>query len=660
MNYRYFNSTTMNKSIFLPTINKVPQQQTIESPEHDIIYKNQNQKTFNFHNAIFTSEFNSGNMINCEKLCEDTFRIQIAYDCEGLDLDRKIAIYRVWFYFGVKCFNNQELNIIISNLNNHLRLYNAGYQFVYRELEANQEPKDFENSYILNEEYKWKRFEDFTYELGEDHRLKIKIKYRFPRRKYVLFAFCFPWSYDKNNAFLNYINNTINDESKVSNIYFHNEILIYSKEKRNVNLLTITSKENVISYQLEPNLIGLFPTKNRCCKSLHDKPIIVISARVHPGETPGTHMMNGIIKFLTDENNEYAELLRKNFVFKIIPIINVDGVSSGNFRLDNSGLNLNRCYINPEIKKDPEIYAIKKLFLFYSNQFKVRYYFDLHADINVKGAYTFGNALEYFENHVENVLFGFIFHLQSSHINWKRCIYSENCMKTKFKGDNNSKEATSRVHFFKKTGLIHTYTLESSYYKGDFEGNEEKENDEIYQIFDFENTGRDCLISILLYEELVTNDKINNSPYNNIYGCREFIAGNLQLNEERFNLDYGLKRVAKEINQRKFWMSLKEINDKYILGRENRNNLKKMSLMALPKINKKLDSVRGFNPNSINNSITKSNNLINSMQNPNVTSYNNRENFIYKNNIRNQVNFGLTRRKNLNPISQSVFKTNND
>ena len=39
----------MNKSIFLPTINKVPQQQTIESPEHDIIYKNQNQKTFNFH-----------------------------------------------------------------------------------------------------------------------------------------------------------------------------------------------------------------------------------------------------------------------------------------------------------------------------------------------------------------------------------------------------------------------------------------------------------------------------------------------------------------------------------------------------------------------------------------------------------------------------------
>ena len=72
-------------------------------------------------------------------------------------------------------------------------------------------------------------------------------------------------------------------------------------------------------------------------------------------------------------------------------------------------------------------------------------------------------------------------------------------MKTKFKGDNNSKEATSRVHFFKKTGLIHTYTLESSYFKGHFNENEENENDEIYQIIDFENTGKDCLISLLLY-----------------------------------------------------------------------------------------------------------------------------------------------------------------
>ena len=653
MNQNFYTRTSLNKTTFsLPKISKIPQQQEPNKQEQNINLPNKNQKTFNFHNAIFTSEFNSGNMINCEKLCEDTYRIQISHDCEGIELNRKIPIYRVWFYFGVKSFHTKELNIIISNLNNNLRLFKSGYEIVYRELEVNQEPKDFENSYNLNEELNWKRFNNFTFKLNEEYKLELKLKHKFPKRKFILFAFCFPWSYDKNNAFLTYIDNKINNNLNDSNIYFYNEILIYSKEKRNVNLLTITSKDNIIFNQNEPNLIGLFPKKNRCKKCLHDKPIIVISARVHPGETPGTHMMNGIIKFLTDEKNEYSELLRKNFVFKIIPIINVDGVSNGNFRLDNSGLNLNRCYLDPEIKSDPEIYAIKKLFIFYSNQYKVRYYFDLHADMNVKGAYTFGNALEYFENHVENVLFGFIFHLQSKHINWKHCIYSENSMKTKFKGDNNSKEATSRVHFFKKTGLIHTYTLESSYFKGDFNENEENENDEIYQIIDFENTGKDCLISILLYEELITNDNIIKSPFNDVYGCREFIAGNIQINEERFNLDYGLRKVAKEINKRKYWMSLKEMNDKLILGRENRN--KRISIYNLPKINRKMESFR-TSINSINYDVK--NNLYNSIQG-NATSYNNNQrNFRYKHSIREQIS---CEKKNLNSFNQSVLKTNNE
>ena len=283
MNQNYYNRILLNKTTFsLPKISKIPEQQQPNNQEQSINLPNKNQKTFNFHNAIFTSEFNSGNMIYCEKLCEDTFRIQISHDCEGIELNRKIPIYRVWFYFGVKSFHTKELNIIISNLNNNLRLFKSGYEIVYRELEVNQEPKDFENSYNLNEELNWKRFNNFTFKLNEEYKLELKLKHKFPKRKFILFAFCFPWSYDKNNAFLNYIDNQINNDSNESNIYFHNEILIYSKEKRNVNLLTITSKENIIFNQLEPNLIGLFPKKNRCKKSLHDKPIIFISVRVYP------------------------------------------------------------------------------------------------------------------------------------------------------------------------------------------------------------------------------------------------------------------------------------------------------------------------------------------------------------------------------------------
>lgn len=40
------------------------------------------------------------------------------------------------------------------------------------------------------------------------------------------------------------------------------------------------------------------------------KKAVVISARVHPGETVGSWMMRGVMFFLTDPDNEEARLLR--------------------------------------------------------------------------------------------------------------------------------------------------------------------------------------------------------------------------------------------------------------------------------------------------------------------------------------------------------------
>ena len=580
-----------NPLIQYPLTQKIPSS-NIQNNLSSQPYVNKAQNTFKFETVTITSEFNSGNMFHCKKISEDTYNIQIASDCQDKELDHQIPVYKVWFYFGVQSTITRDLNINIINLNNFLRVYKSGYQICIRELEYNVEPKDFENSYNLNEEIYWKRFDNFTASIDKENHLILKIKQKFEEKKYILFSFCFPFSYDKNISFLNYLDDKINKDEN-SKIYFHKETLIQSKEKRNVNLITITSKENIIKNQQEQNIIGLFPDKNRCLKTLHDKPIVIISARVHPGETPGSHMMNGILKLLTNELDYNSEILRNNFIFKIIPMINVDGVSIGNYRLDNNGYNLNRCYLEPDVKKEPEIYGIKKLFILYNNIYKVRYYFDLHADMNVRGAYTYGNAIEKFESHVENVLFGFIFHLCCSHINWNHCIYSESSMKTKFKNDNNSKEATSRVHFYKKSGLIHTYTLESSYFKGDFIGVDEKENDKLYLISDFEKTGRDCLIAILCYEELIINENIANSNYFDISGCREYIANYIQMSEDRFNLNFALKNIAKEINKRRVWKSIKEINEKYQYGK-NKNFSQKVNnhAISLPKINKKLDSER--------------------------------------------------------------------
>jgi murein tripeptide amidase MpaA len=71
------------------------------------------------------------------------------------------------------------------------------------------------------------------------------------------------------------------------------------------------------------------------------KKFIILFARVHPGETNSSFMMHGFLKFILS-NHADAKELRKKFVFKIVPIVNPDGVIGGNYRSSFSGSDLNR------------------------------------------------------------------------------------------------------------------------------------------------------------------------------------------------------------------------------------------------------------------------------------------------------------------------------
>jgi murein tripeptide amidase MpaA len=88
------------------------------------------------------------------------------------------------------------------------------------------------------------------------------------------------------------------------------------------------------------------------------KKAIFVSARVHPGEVPGSHVFNGILKFLTNKQDIRAHVLLDNFVFYMVPIINPDGVYRGHYRTNSCGLNLNRYYLNPSLEDHPEVYGI--------------------------------------------------------------------------------------------------------------------------------------------------------------------------------------------------------------------------------------------------------------------------------------------------------------
>ena len=73
---------------------------------------------------------------------------------------------------------------------------------------------------------------------------------------------------------------------------------------------------------------------------------IVITARVHPGETGASYMMKGVIDYLVGPSIG-ARILRDNFVIKIVPMLNPDGVINGNTRCSLAGVDLNRNWMDP-------------------------------------------------------------------------------------------------------------------------------------------------------------------------------------------------------------------------------------------------------------------------------------------------------------------------
>jgi murein tripeptide amidase MpaA len=137
----------------------------------------------------------------------------------------------------------------------------------------------------------------------------------------VFFAYSYPYTYSDLTDEI-----TAMERDVIKGEFISRNILCRTIAGNKCEYLTITAKKHP---DLKAERKGIF-----------------LSARIHPGESNSSWIMKGIIDFLVSNCPE-AIVLREKFVFKIVPMLNPDGVINGNYRCSLSGADLNRRWRAP-------------------------------------------------------------------------------------------------------------------------------------------------------------------------------------------------------------------------------------------------------------------------------------------------------------------------
>lgn len=183
--------------------------------------------------------------------------------------------------------------------------------------------------------------------------------------------------------------------------------------------------------------------------SKEPKKAVIVTARVHPGETVGSWMMKGVLEFLASKNC-IAQTLLDKYVFKVVPCLNPDGVVQGNYRCSLSGCDLNRKYISPSSVLHPAIYCLKGMIKRLG--IPVAFYFDLHGHSKKKDVFAYGNTSEVSPEDYR--LFPFVLSKLNNLFSYKSSKFSVN----------KSKASTARVAMWRELKIPTVYTIEASFY----------------------------------------------------------------------------------------------------------------------------------------------------------------------------------------------------
>ena len=255
---------------------------------------------------------------------------------------------------------------------------------------------------------------------------------------------------------------------KPSGVYYHRELLCRSLDGRRIDLITLSGMNGIKSEREPPlDVEGLMPEGGPRPRAFANKPVFLLTSRVHPGETPASHVFDGFLQMLLRDDDPRARALRERFVFKLVPMINPDGVFRGHYRADTLGQNLNRCYLHATLGEHPSVYGIAALVRQLHRRGDLQFYIDLHAHATKRGCFLYGNAIHNdFEKMVDNVLYAKLVAANTKWFDFNGCVFTERNMYGRDRRDGLSKAGSGRVSVYKMTDLTFVYTLECNYNMG--------------------------------------------------------------------------------------------------------------------------------------------------------------------------------------------------
>ena len=345
--------------------------------------KNQNDNTL-----IFESRFESGNLL-CAFRTEDENSYQLY-----LQNDTNTTGYIQWFFFRVSnTKKGRKVNFNIINMLRKKCIYSHGLKIMtYSTIAAMKENIGWHRAgmntmYYPNNLYVYNNNNNGS--KRNLHSLSFDYEFKYDN-DVVYFANSIPYFYSKLMKQLNYYE--LNEEKYP---YFQRKTLATTLGGNDLDMFTINSMYDIYKngpmsiimpkaknyLSLKKNITG---NNNNTKQSMNDSKIIddrqavIIIARQHPGETVGSFVIQGCIDFLMG-NSEEAKKLREIYLFKIVPMMNPDGVLVGNSRTSFAGCDLNRRWGKPNEIIHPEVYFTKNMILKLTLQRNIAFIIDCHG-----------------------------------------------------------------------------------------------------------------------------------------------------------------------------------------------------------------------------------------------------------------------------------------